>query len=79
MPAQYDNYSQEYQEAVDQVADRLEQISTAQCVQRRKQLIDTANQKLAEARQTYDDQKVEAEQKFAEAEQQLDRCPEAAG
>ena len=69
---QYDNYSQEYQEAVDQVADRLEQISTAQCVQRRKQLIDTANQKLAEARQTYDDQKVEAEQKFAEAEQQLD-------
>lgn len=69
---QYDNYSQEYQEAVDQVADRLEQISTAQCVQRREQLIDTANQKLAEARQTYDDQKAEAEQKFAEAEQQLD-------
>ena len=69
---QYDNYSQEYQEAVDQVADRLEQISTAQCVQRRGQLIDTANQKLAEARQTYDDQKAEAEQKFAEAEQQLD-------
>ena len=68
----YDNYSQEYQEAVDQVADRLEQISTAQCVQRREQLIDTANQKLAEARQTYDDQKAEAEQKFAEAEQQLD-------
>lgn len=69
---QYDNYSREYQEAVDQVADRLEQISTAQCVQRREQLIDTANQKLAEARQTYDDQKAEAEQKFAEAEQQLD-------
>ena len=69
---QYDNYSQEYQEAVDQVADRLEQISTAQCVQRREQLMDIANQKLAEARQTYDDQKAEAEQKFAEAEQQLD-------
>ena len=69
---QYDNYSQEYQEAVDQVADRLEQISDAQCVQRREQLIDTANQKLDEARQTYDDQKAEAEQKFAEAEQQLD-------
>ena len=68
----YDNYSQEYQDAVDQVADRLEQISDAQCVQRREQLIDTANQKLDEARQTYDDQKAEAEQKFAEAEQQLD-------
>ena len=69
---QYDNYSQEYQDAVDQVADRLEQISDAQCVQRREQLMDTANEKLAEARQTYDDQKAEAEQKFAEAEQQLD-------
>ena len=69
---QYDNYSREYQEAVDQVADRLEQISTAQCVQRREQLMDTANEKLDEARQTYDDQKAEAEQKFAEAEQQLD-------
>ena len=68
----YDNYSQEYQEAVDQVADRLEQISTAQCVQRREQLIDTANQKLAEARQTYDDQKAEALRQFAQAEQQLD-------
>ena len=69
---QYDNYSQEYQEAVDQVADRLEQISTAQCVQRREQLMDTANQKLAEARQTYDDQKAEALRQFAQAEQQLD-------
>ena len=67
---QYDNYSQEYQEAVDQVADRLEQISTAQCVQRREQLIDTANQKLAEARQTYDDQKAEAEQKIEEQKQE---------
>ena len=69
---QYDNYSQEYQDAVDQVADRLEQISTAQCVQRREQLMDTANQKLAEARQTYDDQKAEALRQFAQAEQQLD-------
>ena len=69
---QYDNYSQEYQEAVDQVADRLEQISTAQCVQRREQLMNTANQKLAEARQTYDDQKAEALRQFAQAEQQLD-------
>ena len=68
----YDNYSQEYQDAVDQVADRLEQISDAQCVQRREQLMDTANEKLDEARQTYNDQKAEAEQKFAEAEQQLD-------
>ena len=68
----YDNYSDEYQDAVDKVADRLKAISAAQCTQRRAQLIDTANEKLADARQTYNDQKAEAEQKFAEAEQQLD-------
>ena len=68
---QYDNYSDEYQAAVDAVADRLEAISAAQCTQRRAQLIDTANEKLDDARQTYNEKKTEAEQKFAEAEQQL--------
>ena len=67
----YDNYSEEYQAAVDKVADRLKSISAAQCLQRRNQLIDDANEKLAEARQTYNDQKAEAERQFAEAEQQL--------
>ena len=70
--AQYDNYSNEYQAAVDVVADRLEAISDAQCVQRRAQLIDTANEKLDEAKQTYSEKKAEAEQQFAEAERQLD-------
>ena len=51
---QYDNYSQEYQDAVDQVADRLEQISDAQCVQRREQLMDDAQQKLDQAKAQLD-------------------------
>ena len=68
---QYDNYSDEYQAAVDAVADRLEEISAAQCVQRRAELIDDANAQLADAKQTYEEKKAEAQQQFAEAEQQL--------
>ena len=67
----YDNYSDEYQAAVDAVADRLEAISAAQCVQRRAELIDTANKKLDDAKQTYNEKKAEAEQQFADAERQL--------
>ena len=69
--AQYDNYSDEYQAAVDAVADRLEAISEEHCVTRRAQLIDDANAKLDDAKQTYNEQKAEAERQFAEAEQQL--------
>lgn len=69
--AQYDNYSDEYQAAVDAVAARLEVISDAQCAQRRTQLIKDANAQLADAKQTYNEQKAEAERQFAEAEQQL--------
>ena len=67
----YDNYSDEYQAVVDTVAENLEAISGAQCEKRRAALIDDANAQLAEARQTYDDQKAEAEQQFAEAEAKL--------
>ena len=68
---QYDNYSDEYQAAVDAVADRLTSISDAQCVARREALIHDANAKLADAKQTYSQQKAEAERQFAEAEQKL--------
>ena len=68
---QYDNYSDEYQAAVDAVADRLTSISDAQCVARREALIHDANAKLADAKQTYSEQKAEAERQFAEAEQKL--------
>ena len=64
---QYDNYSDEYQAAVDAVADRLTAISGAQCTARREALIDDANAKLADAKQTYDEQKAEAERAAREA------------
>ena len=67
----YDNYSDEYQAAVDAVADRLTAISDAQCVTRQESLITDANEKLADAKQTYNEQKAEAERQFAEAEQKL--------
>ena len=70
----YDNFSDEYQQAVDAVADRLTAIRDAQCETRRAQLIDDANAQLDEAKQTYDDQKAEAEAQFAEAERQLDEA-----
>ena len=70
----YDNFSDEYQQVVDAVADRLTAISDAQCETRRAQLIDAANAQLDEARQTYNDQKAEAEAQFADAERQLDEA-----
>ena len=70
----YDNFSDEYQQVVDAVADRLTTISDAQCETRRAQLIDEANAQLDEARQTYNDQKADAEAQFADAERQLDEA-----
>ena len=71
---QYDNFSDEYQQAVDAVADRLTAISAAQCEVRRASLIDDANAKLDEAKQTYSDKKAEAEAQFADAERQLNEA-----
>ena len=68
----YDHYSEEYQAAVDTVAQRVEDISGAQCARRRAQLIENAETQLAEAKEIYAEQKAEAEAKFAEAEAQLD-------
>ena len=70
----YDNFSDEYQQAVDAVADRLTAISDVQCETRRAQLIDDANAQLDEAKQTYNEQKAEAEARFADAERQLDEA-----
>ena len=69
--AQYDNYSDEYQTAVDTVADRLDAISKEHCVARRAQLIEDATAQLDDAKQTYSEQKAEAERQFAQAEQKL--------
>ena len=67
----YDNYSDEYQAAVDAVAEKLKAIQSVQCTARREELMDTANDKLTEARAEYDSQKAEAERQFAEAEEKL--------
>ena len=67
----YDNYSDEYQAAVDAVAEKLKAIQSVQCTARREELMDTANDKLTEARAEYDNQKAEAERQFAEAEKKL--------
>jgi len=68
---QYDNFSEEYQAAVDAVAEKVEAISSAQCAVRRAQLIDDANAQLDDARAEYDDKKAEADRQFADAERQL--------
>ena len=67
----YDSYSDEYQAAVDAVAEKLKAIQSVQCTARREELMDTANDKLTEARTEYDSQKAEAERQFAEAEAKL--------
>lgn len=67
----YDNDSDEYQAAVDAVAEKLKAIQSVQCIARREELMETANDKLTEARAEYDSQKAEAERQFAEAEAKL--------
>ena len=67
----YDNFSNEYQAAVDAVAKNVKAISGAQCTARRAELIDDANAQLADARAEYDSKKAEAEAQFADAERQL--------
>ena len=67
----YDNYSDEYQAAVDDTAARVKAISGAQCTARRAELIEDASAELADARAEYNDKKAEADRQFAEAEQRI--------
>ncbi len=67
----YDNYSDEYQAAVDAVAENLKAIQAVQCAARREELMADASTQLAKARAEYDSQKAEADRQFAEAEAQL--------
>ena len=70
--SQYDNYSDEYQQAVDTVKDRLEAISARQSAQRREDLIDAAQAQLDDARTTLEEKEAEAQAQLADAQQQLD-------
>ena len=67
----YDNYSDEYQAAVDAVAARLEEIAPLRAEARRESLIADAESQLAEARAEFDRQEADAQAQLAEAEAQL--------
>ena len=67
----YDNYSDEYQAAVDAVADRLEEIAPVRAEARRESLIADAERQLADARAEFDRQEADAQAQLAEAEAQL--------
>ena len=66
-----DAASEEYQSAVDEVADRIEEIADARCVARYNEVKTDAEQQLADARAELADARAEAEEKLADAEQQL--------
>ena len=67
----YDNYSDEYQAAVDAVAARLEEIAPLRAEARRESLIADAESHLADARAKFDRQEADAQAQLAEAEAQL--------
>lgn len=64
-------YSDEYQDAMDTVADRISGISAGQCQVRRTQLIEDAQHQLADAKVTYEEKKAQAQSEFDKAEQAL--------
>ena len=71
---QYDNYSDEYQAAVDAVKTRLEGIAAGQAAQRRDELIQSARDQLDEARAEFERQEADARAQLADAEAQLNEA-----
>ena len=71
---QYDNDSDEYQNAVQAVMDRLEAIAGAQARQRRQDLIQQAQDQLDDARAEFEQQAADAEAQLADAQDQLDEA-----
>ena len=70
----YDNDSDEYQNAVQAVMDRLEVIAGAQARQRRQDLIQQAQDQLDDARAEFEQQAADAEAQLADAQNQLDEA-----
>ena len=70
----YDNDSDEYQNAVQAVMDRLEAIAGTQARQRRQDLIQQAQDQLADARAEFEQQAADAEAQLADAQNQLDEA-----
>lgn len=67
-------YSQAYQDAVDQLADRVGALSEGQSALRREQLIRDAEAQLDEAKAEYADKEAEAREGFAQAQAELDEA-----
>ena len=65
------SFSDEYEDTVAAVYDRLDDIKAQRAQARYDEIIDEAEQALADAKQEYEDAKAEAEQELADAEQEL--------
>lgn len=64
-------FSSEYEDKVETVTGRLEDLSETQVPKRREDLVGSAQEELDEATKEYEDQKEEVTQQLDEAEQQL--------
>lgn len=67
-----DAASQEYQDAVDAVSDRIEEISAARCLARYNEVREDAREKLDDARTELAEAEAEADEKLDDAARQLD-------
>ena len=61
----------DYEDLVEAVTDRLEGIEDLRCEARYGEVVEEAKEKLAGARQEYNDKKAEADEKIADAEKKL--------
>ncbi len=66
------SHSDEYDELVEQVEDRLEEIQDVRCQLRHDEVVEEANEKLADARRELEDGRKEADEKLADAQKELD-------
>ena len=69
--AQLQAFTDEYQDAVDQDAERLEKLAETQVNVRRDQIIDEAQAELDDARAEYETQKADAERELEDAWQEI--------
>ena len=69
--APLDTFTQEYQDTVDPVLDRLEVLAEDRAEIRYQDIRGEARQELADAQNTYDEEKAKAEEELADAEQEL--------
>lgn len=66
------SFFDEYQDLVTAATDQLEELGKTRAEIRYQEIVDEANDKLADARQEYEDGKRDAEQELADAKQKLD-------